>query len=479
MDLSRRRIIQLGSAGAVAAAIPAATIPTRRASAQVRAPGGGRRAMNIIFMVADGMSFGTLTLADACHRQRYEKHSTWVSLFNEKNVRRSTAFTYSADSLVTDSAAGATAWGIGERVNNHAICFTPDNRTPTPLWLHAKQQGKAVGLVTTTTITHATPAGFIANCPDRDLEKDIGEQLLDRGFDVALGGGSMFFPDATLKKYPGVTIARDTASLRGADASAPLLGLFSEGHTPYTLDRPETSPDLEEMTRAALSRLLKSPNGFVLLVEGGRVDHAAHANDAASLVHDLLAFDRAVNAVWELTRDRSDTLVIITTDHGNANPALTKSSPKTLEGVQLLNGARRSFEWIFRESLGQVMDSAGVPLADQRSPEAIAGRLERLTSHVKEHLHVSFSKDERETLALALAGKPVDPFTERQSLTCVLGSLLANHNLVSFLSSNHTSDMVEVTSWGPGSDTIPAMINNFDLHGIAVKSLDLAPAKPV
>ncbi len=78
-----------------------------------------------------------------------------------------------------------------------------------------------------------------------------------------------------------------------------------------------------------------------------------------------------------------------------------------------------------------------------------------------------------------MSGKPVDPFTERQSLTSVLGSLLANHNLVSFLSANHTSDMVEVTSWGPGCDRIAPMISNYELHDIAVKSLDLGPAKPV
>ncbi len=111
-----------------------------RPTPQVRP--AGRRAMNLVFMVADGMSYGTLTLADACHRQRYDRHSTWISLFNEKNVRRSTAFTYSADSLVTDSAAGATAWGIGERVNNKCVCFTPDNRTPTPLWLQAQAAGQ-------------------------------------------------------------------------------------------------------------------------------------------------------------------------------------------------------------------------------------------------------------------------------------------------------------------------------------------------
>lgn len=475
MNLSRRRLLQVGSAGAAAAAIPAAV--TTRAHGRVRS--SSPRAMNLVFMVADGMSYGTLTLADACHRQRFDRGSTWVSLFNEKNVRRSSAFTYSADSLVTDSAAGAAAWGIGERVMNGSVCIATDKRTPTPLWLHAKQYGKAAGLVTTTTITHATPAGFIANVPNRGMEREIGVQILDRRVDVALGGGQNNFNDAALKERTDLYYATDLAGLRAADPNKPLLGLFASGHLAYSLDRPDTQPDLEEMTRTALTRLLKSSGGFVLMVEGGRVDHAAHANDAATLVHEMHSFDRALRTVWELTRDRNDTLVIVTTDHGNANPGLTKSSSRTLQGVQLLNRTEHSFEWLFREVSGDVTTADGGPIADQKSTEACERRVEHLGALIKKHLLIDLTKNQREILALAMAGKPVDPYSERQSLNSVLGSLLANHNFVSFLSSNHTSDMVEVTSWGPGSESIPAMINNYDLHDIAVKALDLGPAKPV
>jgi alkaline phosphatase len=468
-------MLQIGSAGAAAAALTGS--PARAARVAPRRSAG--KATNIVFMVADGMSYGTLTLADACHRERLGRASNWVSILTQPSVRRATAFTYSADSLVTDSAAGATAWGIGEQVQNHRVCVTPDNRFPTPLWVQAEQQGKSVGLVTTTTITHATPAGFIANVPDRNLEGEIAIQLMQRGVDVALGGGRSYFPDTTLALRPGITVAKNADQLRAADPAAPLLGLFTTGHMSFTLDRPETQPDLEEMTRAALARLFKRSNGFVLLVEGGRVDHAAHSNDAAALVHEQLAFDRALGAVWELTRDRSDTLVIVTTDHGNANPALTTSGNDTARAIRLLNGATRSFESMLRETLVQLKDDKGVPLPNQSSDEAVTRRRDTLAGLLKKHLAIELNSAQRDTLALAIAGKPVDPFSERQSLTSVLGSLLANYNYVSFLSANHTSDMVEVTSWGPGSERIPAMINNYDLHDVVVKSLDLAPAKPV
>lgn len=469
MNLSRRRLL---TAAPAAAALTALSGTHARAALRPRR----RKAMNVIFMVSDGMSMGTLTLANICHEHRHSKPSTWVELLSTPGVRRASAFTYSADSLVTDSAAGSSAWGIGERVNNKSISVTPDGRNPEPLLVQARRQGKATGLVTSTTVTHATPAGFIANCPDRALEPQIAVQMMDRGFDVVLGGGRMFFPPSTLARMKH-TLVTNTAELRAsADKPGPLLGLFAPSHVAYDIERPAEQPELAEMTKAALDRLFKSPNGFVLQVEGGRVDHAAHTNDAAALVHDQLAFDRALRVVWEATKDRDDTLVIVTTDHGNANPALTVSNAKTWTGVYLLNSATHSFDWIIANAqpkpatLDETAYESGGDLRE-------AKHADRVAELVKQALSIELDKAERATLAAAMAGKPVDPFEHRCSATSVLGSLLANHTTVAFLSANHTSDMVEVTSWGPGSEAIKPVINNFDLHNVVTTALELAPQK--
>lgn len=481
MKFDRRRLLGAGALGFLSTAIPGAQGGVHREGGTGRA----KQARNVIFMVADGMSLGTLTLADMCHRHRHDAPLHWVELMGEAGVRRSTAFTNSADSHVTDSAAGSTAWGIGEKVNNKSIGITPDGRSPTPVLVHAAQQGKATGLVTTTTVTHATPAGFIANVPNRDMEKAIAEQMIERGFDVALGGGRGFFSPELLRKRPDLTVVGDAASLRAsADKPGPLLGLFHKSHMSYEIDRPETEPDLAEMTRTALTRLFKAPNGFVLQVEGGRVDHAAHTNDAAALIRDMHAFDRAIRVVREMTKDRDDTLVIITSDHGNANPALTKSSAATYMGVYLLGAAKHSFEWLFQQANPAAASDDGVPFFQQAlegkgvDPK-IAGKAKRLIELIKDNLLIELDADQSATFAMALAGKRVDPFLERCTATSVLGSLLANKNCVAFLSANHTSDMVEVTSWGPGSETIRPVIQNTDLHGVMVASLDLAPARPL
>src|SRR5262249_50867104 len=121
----------------------------------------------------------------------------------------------------------------------------------------------------------------------------------------------------------------------------------------------------------------------------------------------------------------------------------------------------------------------GVPLVEQRSPDAIAKRAEHLGDLIQANLGIALTTDERQDVQLAMQGKPVDPFLERQSLTSVLGSVLANHNLVSFLSATPPSDLRGVTSWGRGSALTEPMINNFALHAVAVSAMDLAPAKPV
>jgi alkaline phosphatase len=123
-----------------------------------------------------------------------------------------------------------------------------------------------------------------------------------------------------------------------------VLGLFYDSHLPYTIDHihsdalKRTVPTLAEMTRKALEILGDAPNGFLLQVEGGRVDHAAHANDAASIMWDQLAFDDAVEVVYEFVAKRDDTLMIVTSDHGNANPGLNGMG-RRVRGVEQGDGA--------------------------------------------------------------------------------------------------------------------------------------------
>ncbi len=428
-------------------------------------PGGGGRAKNTIFMVADGMSLGTLTLADMWSRKHHNRPSHWMNLWGQPGVRRTMARTHSADSLVTDSAAGGSAWGSGKHINNGCINVTPDGRQLLPICIHARQSGKATGVVTTARVTHATPASFYANAARRDYEGMIGAQLLERGLDVALGGGARFLPDSETSKHPEVQIVKTAAALRAAKPEGRLVGVFDNEHMPFVLDRDDTIPTLPEMTRAALARLERNPEGFILQVEGGRVDHAAHNNDAFSLVREQSEFDDAIGAVLEWCKERDDTLIIITSDHANANPGLTLYGEHGNRVFDRLAAATKSFDWI---------------AAQARGIKPASARVEKLAAAVKTAAAYDLTPDDKRLLIDCLESRRAMAFAEANKWPSALGAILADHCGVAFASPNHTSDYVEVTALGPGSESIGAPggpIDNIELHTTMLTALNLPEGK--
>ncbi len=473
IGLSRRRLLQAGIAtlGAGAALWPgvARAQPDAPAapSAQPPAPAKARTAKNLIFMVADGMSTGALSIADLYGRYTGRGPTHWTRLARTPQARVSMMSTFSADSAVTDSAAASAAWSTGIKHLNRVMGFSPSGDELVPLLIRAKAGGKVVGCVTTTSITHATPAGWYCNIDNRDKEPIIAEQLLAREIDVALGGGSKFFADNFEAANPRVKVVRTRDELKAvidgtASQGQRLLGLFNSGHMSMKLDRSPTEPGLLDMTKAAIARLNAiQTDGFVLQVEGGRVDHAGHTNDAASLVADLLEFDDTIAHVAQWVAQRDDTLLIVTTDHATANPGITIYGREGIDGLRKLKRAKHSIEWIFAQ-----VDAAKYP--DK------AAHAEAIVATTKLALDIDLGDAGRATLTAALSGTPVDPFVPRNKLASVLGSLIANQVGVSWISPDHSGDMVNLMALGAGSRDMPGMIDNTELHDFLVKQLAIA-----
>lgn len=469
-------------AASAAAALGLATVPLSVASARVQRRSAGepvdakatkalkpaRIAKNVIFMVSDGMSFGTLSLAQLWTRQHEQRDSQWVSLWSRPDVRRSVQQTACADSLVTDSAAAGSAWGSGLHIDTGSINVTREGKQLLPIMVQAQQMGKRTGVVTTARVTHATPASFITNSPRRDYEGLIARQMLERGLDVALGGGDRFFPQSQISRFPEVVFVRDKAELAAAPLDKRLFGLFHDQHVPFVLDRAQTVPGLVDMTTKALAMLDRpaggngSTTGFVLQIEAGRVDHAAHSNDAGALISEQVEFDRTIATVLEFVRDRDDTLVIITTDHGNANPGLTLYREAGIEGFARIAGVKHSFEWIDDQ------------LSDVRGAKARAALLPKL---VTQATGIELSPEDTRILSASLLDERVSPFASANKWPNVLGAILADHLGIGFVSPNHTADLTEVTAFGPGSELIPPYIDNIDLHAVMVAGLGLEAGK--
>lgn len=426
---------------------------------------GVRRARNVIFMVSDGMSAGTWTLADLASRRLHDRPSAWARLMGIEGVRRSMCMTASANSIVTDSAAAATAWSVGERVNSGALCITPDGRAPTPILIRAKERGMKTGVVTTTTIPHATPAGFVVNIPRRAMYLEIAEQMVEREIDLMLGGGVEFFPDELLSKHDDMKVVRDAGSLRRMrdDRGGRLLGMFNEGHLPYERDRTESVPSLAEMTELALARLHRDASeagaGFFVQIEGGRVDHAAHGNDAVGLVFDQLAFDGAVEVAMRFALERDDTLLLVTTDHANANPGIGLYMRAAENGFQRLLNARHTASWIRRRLPGTEDESEWKRLTHELVLGASGCDLseEELGWLARERLH----------------GERVHGFDPLNGLIGNLGAVLANHYAVSFMSPNHTSDMIELTAFGPGAELLEPVCHLADVSSVVTEAASI------
>lgn len=299
-----------------------------------------KKKKNIIFMVTDGMGPASLSLARSFKQYRDDLPIDDILTIDKYLIGSSR--TRSSNSLVTDSAAGATAFSCALKSYNGAIGVSPDKKPCGTILEGLKLQGYMTGLVVTTRITDATPAAFSSHVDFRfqeDLiaQHQLGEYPLGRQVDLILGGGRChFYPSSTPGgcrtdsrnlieeskdwQYVGNREEFDALNL-GENVTLPLLGLLADGDIPYDIDRDsKVYPSLAEQTKVALTALSKatkdSDQGFFLLIEGSRIDHAGHHNDAAAQVREVLAYDEAFKEVMKFI-DESDveTIAVSTSDH--------------------------------------------------------------------------------------------------------------------------------------------------------------------
>lgn len=417
-------------------------------------------------MVSDGMSPGVLALGEAWSQLTRGTGTRWWNLMNDRKASRGLMDTASANSLVTDSAAASSAWGGGQRVNNGSINVRPDGKALDPLAQALGRKGVRTGLVTTATITHATPAGFAAVCTERGNEEEIATQYL-KLVDVLLGGGTGYFlkeerPDKRDLSGEFTAAGYDVVSNRDAMLAAKspkLLGTFSPGHLPYSLDRdasPELTakvPTLKEMATVALDRFLSGDKPFLLQIEGARIDHAAHRNDIGALLGEQIAFDDALAHVLAATAGRDDILVVVTSDHSNANPGLngTGSGYRKTDGMfRTIRSQKASYEALFVEwqELGKPDDKAS------------------LTTLVSSKL--GFQPEEKEISALLeiFAKRPIIEWNEQLAKPeGLLGQFQGNHTGIGWTGTSHTSDFTLVSAFGSQSDRFTGMVRNDGVYG--------------
>jgi alkaline phosphatase len=421
---------------------------------------------NIIFLVSDGMSQGVPGLAESFSGIVRGRGTHFQALLASGEAAQGCFDMASENSLVTDSAAAASAWGSGRRVPNGLINQYDDGTRLTPLVPLVQDRGKAAGLVTTARLTHATPAGFLAQVPHRDYEDEIAAQYAARPPEVLLGGGAFHFePDM---REDGVDVGKalgarglvrvaDRAALLQTAGQDKLCGWFAIDHLPYTLDQMQDPgltaavPTLAEMTQAALRALERRREGFFLLVEAARVDHAAHANCAAGILWEQLAFDDALGVALAYQKSNPETLVIATSDHGNSNPGLNGMGPGYKESTGCFERVARA--------------RATAPILRQKLAELQRTRKTFARATVREVLleGTGFALNDQESAILldALLARPVsEVFGQHAHFYGLLGQILGNWHGIGWTGVTHTADWTLSAARGPGQEAFQGLLKN-------------------
>jgi alkaline phosphatase len=415
------------------------------------------RPRNVIMMIPDGFGPASVTMA---------RMASGAPLALDSFIT-GTVGTASTDNYVTDSAAGATAYASGIKTYNGAIGVDTLRQPVGTVLQGARDRGMWTGIVTTTRLTHATPAAYAAHVPSRAMEEDIAVHMLANRVDLMLGGGREFFlprpAGARTDDRDIVAEAREagyylveTAGELAAATSLPLFGLFSENHLAYEIDRLHTDqPSLADMTRQALALLAAAPEGFFMMIEGGRIDHAGHGNDAAAHLFDILAYDEAVRVALDFASGDGQTLVVSAADHETGGMSIGRDGIYGFE-PSVLMGTTASGEWLSAEVRRRVQD---------RGVEMDAEMLATLLREVSP-LDDLTDEEVAQLQDAAQSGSRYEPGG-------TMARLIGHRAIIGWTTGGHTGVDVTLHAFGPGSERLVGHMDNDEVGRIIADLLEI------
>lgn len=412
---------------------------------------------NVILLIGDGMGIGQMEIA------RLFEHGLEGRLFIETLPYTAIVHTSSSNNRVTDSAAGGTALAIGQKTNNGMIGITPNGKNKDSILDSFKKDGKKTAIITTNSVTDATPASFTASVNNRWADQEeIAKQQLSNKVDIIMGGGKKYFtrPDKRgidlidAYKNSGYTYISTADQLAKTNADK-ILGLFGETHLNFQLDRnyqKTAEPSLQEMTKKALDVLSKDEEGFFAMIEGGRIDHASHSSDITGIWKETIAFDEVVKYCVEWANKRKDTLVVVAADHETMGVSATEAMDiKALKKIAV-------------------------------SPHYMAQQLKKkktsnnytkksIRKVFKDYAAINLSKEELTQLQTNQMPKQGQVYREQQ-IDWKIGAIIANHYHAGILQSpiqqlsstgGHTSNMIVVFASGNGAEEFHGVLDNTDI----------------
>jgi alkaline phosphatase len=425
-----------------------------------------RPVKNLIVMIPDGTSLSVYSAA-----RWFKYYNGMGDQLNLDPYITGTVTTFSSNAPIGDSAPTGSAYATGvlQQTGNVAIhpevsendLFPVDTTRsfqPAATILEALKidKQKAVGVVVTCEFPHATPADFTAHHYKRSNYKALAPQIAYQNLDVLFGGGNGILTSDIRKHFEnnGTTlISDDRQALLNYNGSGKVWALFGEKALPYNIDRnPDKVPSIAEMTEKAIELLSKKENGFFLMVEGSQVDWAAHANDAATMIDEYLAFDEAVGKAIEFARADGNTAVVILTDHGNSGFSIGSSRCGGYD--------RLSLEDLFRTVSGYKLSNNGLESILVNTPPA------QFKSVFKQFTGIDLTDEELETLLSSKNYKESD-YTKvgtSNNLAHNIGKILNERTCFGFTTGGHTGEEVLLAAYHPQGDVPRGNMRNTEVN---------------
>ncbi|MCA1932937.1 MAG: alkaline phosphatase [Calditerrivibrio sp.] len=458
----------------------------------------GGNAKGVVFIAADGWPMGVAKGTMEFVERRFKEVSHISNLLRDKETRIFLQDTSSLSSVVTDSAPASVAWGTGSKTVNRTLATLPDGRKLTTIIELAKAKGMSCGVVTTTRLTHATPAAWYSHNSNRDDEDNIAMDILNLKLDVAMGGGDRHFNAEKRKdgvdlyskfSSAGYNILKSKSDLFATKVDdRPILGVFNSSHISYFVDRVndqklnENEPNLPEMTAVALEKLSRNSKGFVLQIEAGRIDHACHANDAYGAMMDCYEMDKTIAVVLEFIRKNPNVILILASDHGNSGFGINGTGPEYNDATEALfnYNNKASFEYMIKKMKNQ----------DLKTVKDIfeTYTMQKITDEEAESIYKKLV-EKRTVISNDIWYEPdatMGEILRKSNYEAEKGEKLkkpatVRRGNVGFTSTNHTAEYQLALVYGVKSykGKLPNLIQNTDLYQVMCDHLGLNYKNPV
>lgn len=488
---SKKWLCSCLAAAVLVTALLAAAVPTQQvATAGVDNAYYGKQAKYVFYFIGDGMGMpqinaaeifkGTLNSSDPMYKENVN-----FAKFPFQGMQA----THSANSFITESAAAGTALATGHKTNNDVLGVDPTKKIKFKTMAEmAKEKGMKVGIVSSVSIDHATPAAFYAHQPTRKNYYEIGLELANSGFDY-FGGGGFLAPTGPKKdrqsvleiaKQNGYKVLNNQEDIMKINAQSGKViaiqpGLAAEEAMQYEIDR-TSQLSLADFTRKGIE-LLDNPNGFFMMVEGGKIDWSAHANDATTTIRDVVAMEDAIaEALNFYAKHPNETLIVVTGDHETGGMTIGFAGTEYATAFKKINKQTMSFEEFdkkikeYRKTVGE-----GAALEDWLPVLAESFGLTDLTDYDKSRLKN------------ALAASMIDPKKRSKDPNSYLlygtyepFSVTATHILnqkagIGWTTYAHTGVAIPVFAQGVGGESFQGYYDNTDL---AKKLMGIMGVKP-